>query len=189
MSNREEQIKQFLRLIRARTTENKAALLVLMNANFYGVAFGLLRQEIDSLIKVAYLADNSDARVRKHIRSLVSGERWRHETERGKLVYVTDREMLDKSKSLIGWEKTVYEFGCKLIHLSEFHDYDNIDPISTFFDDQVEEIIGYLKQYHEFEGESLDLNVLIEYLPNVMDKVCANTLGYVSILENRFLSK
>ncbi len=102
MSKMEEQIKQFIRLIRARTIENKSAIQVLINAKFYGVSFGLLRQEIDSLIRVAYLADNSDVRVRKHIRSLVSGQRWRRTTERGKLAYVTDKDMLDNPKYLIG---------------------------------------------------------------------------------------
>jgi len=188
-----EQLAQFCRLIRARTEENRAAVNVLLQARLYSVAFGVLRQEIDSLIRIAYL-DNirhnySPGRARLLIRELVEGDRWTRTTKKGKQANVTDREMLDAYQAAIGWEKIVYDFGCELIHLSKFHDYQNSDPILNLSEDSKIQIRNYLKQYHGFDRNHLTFETLVQYLPNVIDKICDNTLGITSSFEDNLRYK
>lgn len=187
--DRIEQLDQFCRLIKARTKENRQAVNVLVEAELYSVAFGTLRLEIDSLIRVAYLNDisrsNSPARARKLVRDLVEGDRWTRTTKKGKQTNITEREMLNAYRAANGWEKVVYDFGCQLIHLSRFHDYQNLDPISILSEDSKQEVTAYLKQYHAFDGQHLTIDVLIQYLPKVADKVCDNTLGLIESLENK----
>lgn len=193
MTKRIEQLDQFCRLIRARTEENRDAVKVLLKAKLYSVAFGVLRQEIDSLIRIAYLNDirqnYSPARARILIRDLIEGDRWTKTTKKGKQANITDREMLNAYQAAIGWERIVYDFGCQLIHLSKFHDYQNSDPILNLPEDSQIEITNYLKQYHALEENKLTFDILVQYLPNVIDKICDNTLGITSSFEDNLRHK
>ncbi len=193
MTKRIEQLDQFCRLIRARTKENRDAVKVLLEAELYSVAFGVLRQEIDSLIRIAYLNDirqnYSPARARILIRDLVEGDRWTKTTKKGKQANITDREMLNAYQAAIGWERIVYDFGCQLIHLSKFHDYQNSDPILNLSEDSQNEITNYLKQYHALDENNLTFDILVQYLPNVIDKICDNTLGITSSFEDNLRNK
>lgn len=189
MADRDAQIIQFCRLIRARTKENREAVNLLLENRLYSVAFGILRQEIDSLIRVSYLNNisigNSPARARALVRDLVEGDRWQRTTVKGKLVNVTDREMLIAYQRAVGWEKLVYEFGCQLIHLSRFHDYRDSDPIATMEEEDKLEIVGYLRQYHSFQEVSLTFEALVEYLPKIINKICDNTNCITDSFERR----
>ena len=193
MADRKDQLRQFCRLIRARTEENRKAVEVLLNAELYGSAFGTLRQEIDSLIRISYIYNvsksNSPARARVLIRNLVEGDRWTRTSKKGNQVNITDREMLNAHQRAIGWEKMIYEFGCQLIHLSRLHDYKTIDPVSMFTESQKVEIIGYLKNYHDFNETTLTFNGLIQQIPNVMNKICDNTLSITDDFESRLLNQ
>jgi len=193
LTKRIEQLDQFCRLIRARTKENRDAVKVLLEAELYSVAFGVLRQEIDSLIRIAYLNDirqnYSPARARILIRDLVEGDRWTKTTKKGKQANITDREMLNAYQAAIGWERIVYDFGCQLIHLSKFHDYQNSDPILNLSEDSQNEITNYLKQYHALDENNLTFDILVQYLPNVIDKICDNTLGITSSFEDNLRNK
>ncbi|MGJ8562162.1 MAG: hypothetical protein ACSHXY_01305 [Alphaproteobacteria bacterium] len=193
MTKRIDQLEQFCRLIRSRTEENRKAVNVLLDAKLYSVAFGILRQEIDSLIRIAYLENArqnySPARARILIRDLVEGNRWTRTTKKGKQANITDREMLNAYRAAIGWEKIVYDFGCELIHLSKFHDYQNSDPVSNLSEDSKIEITNYLKQYHAFDGNNLTFDTLVQYLPDVIDKVCDNTLAITTSFENKLRNK
>lgn len=193
MPNRDAQVIQFCRLIRARSEENRRSVKLLLKNELYSVAIGVLRQEIDSLIRISYLyeesKDNSPARARKLVRELVEGERWTRNSKKGRPVAITDREMLNAYQNAIGWEKLVYDFGCQLIHLSNFHDYKSVDPILSLPDDVKEEISLYLAQYHGYNGRNLNLDSLVEYLPNVIDKICDNTNTFTEIFEELMLNQ
>ena len=189
LSVRDAQLEQFCRLIRARTLEHRQAVKLLLEKGLYSLAFGTLRQELDSLIRVSYLNDiskkNSPVRARKLVRDLVEGTRWRRPTHKGKLVPVTDREMLNAYSRAIGWEKLVYDFGCQLIHLSNLHDHRETDPVSLMDKQEKLDIIRYLKDFHSFAGTHLTFEILLEYLPMITDKVCDNTECLITEFESR----
>lgn len=87
-------------------------------------AFSLLRQELDSMIRVIYLLAVKDPHERSRlIKATLRGERWKVQTARGKFRDVTDREMVDLAQGLQGWTQSVYRFGCAFVHLSDFHNH------------------------------------------------------------------
>lgn len=123
------------------------------------------------------------------VRDLIEGEQWTRTSKKGNQVRVTDREMLNAHQNAVGWEKIVYEFGCQLIHLSNFHDYEKVDPVLSLTENTKLEIITYLTQYHGFDEGDLNFDSLVKYIPNVIDKICDNTDYFVKEFENIMLGK
>lgn len=92
-------------MIRARSEENRRAMHCFLNP--HGVlspAFSILRQELDSMIRVIYLLQLAHLAERSRlIKSTLQGEKWKVQTPKGKFRDVTDREMIDLSQQLQGW--------------------------------------------------------------------------------------
>ena len=177
----------FCRIVRARTTENQNAFNRLLPSGSLGVAVGLLRQELDSLIRVAYLCDMGSTCHTAHalIDDAVNGEQWTTTTNRGRQRRITDREMVDIASQMGGWVNIIYKFGCGLIHLSNLHDHESNDPFAAAIDPiDTAEIIRYLNQYHSYPDHDIDKQRLVEYLPKVMGKLVDNTNYYLSQIEN-----
>jgi hypothetical protein len=173
---------EFCKTVRDRSKENIEAFNVLLRNGNFGVAIGLLRQEVDSLIRVSYLSElgaNSDE-AKRLIADFVAGKQWYRTSPNGKKQRITDREMVD---SQCGWISLVYSFGCKLIHLSDYHSYTRNDPFLKMEDREKEEIIEYLRYYHHYPYSSISLNLFIDYLPNVMEKILSNSNSYVEQIE------
>lgn len=182
--NKLSDLVQFNRLVRARSQENKSSFEVLMNSGNYSVAIGLLRQEIDTFVRVVYLNEVSEEEAMRLISDLINGRQWRPKgKKRGR---ITDREMVNIAKEYYFWVEIAYNFGCKLIHLSNFHDYENIDPFFKIGRDDKNEIKSYLKSYHGYNYEDLDLNGFLEYLPKVMEKIQGKVDEYRIELKKRF---
>jgi hypothetical protein len=77
------------------------------------VMVGLLRQELDSTVRVMFLLAQRDRSLRARlIEDSVHGRRWRVPTPAGKETLVTDRELIELGESLTGWARNVYRFGC-----------------------------------------------------------------------------
>lgn len=117
--------RNFCTMIRNRSDENRRA-MCLMSAPHpvMSPAFSLLRQELDSMIRVIYLLAVKDPHERSRlIKATLRGERWKVQTARGKFRDVTDREMVDLAQGLQGWTQSVYRFGCAFVHLSDFHNH------------------------------------------------------------------
>ena len=76
---------------------------------WYSITVGILRQELDSMIRVIFLLSQRDHRLRSRLlEQAVSGETWMVPTPNGKLKKVTDREMVDLAQDLQGWTQLVY---------------------------------------------------------------------------------
>jgi hypothetical protein len=76
----------------------------------------VLRQELDSMIRVIYLLSQSDIAFRDElIQASVEGKQW---VAKGTKHRVTDKEMVELANELHGWTESVYRFGCAFIHLS-----------------------------------------------------------------------
>ncbi len=161
---------------KSRSIENQKAFEVLMDNGCYGVAAGLLRQELDTLIRVAYLCDEDiDVEFgRQLIKDSVEGRRWKKINIKGKYVPITDREMVNLAKHLGGWEGYVYDFGCKFIHLSNAHYYEFADPIEDLATEDKDLIISYLKDKHDYPHKELTFELVKPFLPNVMKKITEN---------------
>jgi hypothetical protein len=142
---------------------------------------GVLRQELDSMVRVIFLLSIEDsARRESLVRDAVNGQTWKS-PRKGR---VTDREMVELAERLHGWTRSVYRFGCGFIHLSNLHDYRERDPLHDLSEEDKSDILGHLRQYHGGPAsESPSFDEVARYLPRVFEKVASNLECYLNQLE------
>jgi hypothetical protein len=171
----------FCRLVRARSAENAEAMHLLASAQLWGQTISILRQELDSMIRVIYLLSLSDMSYRQSlIEASVNGRKW---TVKGKNARITDKEMAELAGRLHGWTASVYKFGCAFIHLSDFHDYNSRDPFVRLPANEQNDILHHLRNYHFGPPQaSPTFQDLTPYFPRVLDKISSNLAHYVEQL-------
>jgi hypothetical protein len=147
-----------------------------------GQMVSILRQELDSLVRVVFLLSQADREYREQlIRDSVAGQRWRRRDSHHP---VTDGEMVELTDSLHGWTKSVYSFGCAFIHLSNLHDYEVRDPLEQVPKAERDAILGHLRSYHGGpNGSSPCFGDVVPFLPMVFTKIADNLECYVKDLE------
>lgn len=173
-------IQTFCRQVRARSTENRRAIYAVRDLP--GQMVSILRQELDSLVRVVYLLSQADRRYRSRlIEDSVAGSRWLRLNSRQP---VTDREMVELTDTLHGWTKSVYAFGCAFIHLSNLHDHQVRDPLDRVSDGERSAILQHLCYYHGGpNGPSPRFADVVPLLPMVFTKIADNLECYVKALE------
>jgi hypothetical protein len=177
-----DNLEIFVRQIRERSRENAESLGLLHRENLHANVVSILRQELDSLVRVIFLLSQTDRQYRNSlIADSVGGRTW---TKRGGKGRITDREMVDLSKNLFNWAKNVYEFGCAFIHLSSFHDYATRDPLERIPAAERSTIASYLNYYHLIHlGPDVKFSEILPLLPNVFKKIKDNLECYLKDLE------
>ncbi len=175
-------LEEFCRQIRARSTEYKKAILLLHDNNLPSQVVAILRQELDSMIRVIYLLTITDKEYRAGlVQASVEGNPWKKKNSQHK---ITDREMVDIANQLQGWTESVYKFGCGFIHLSNFHDYKERDPLAMISSGEKDAILKHMRYYH---GGPLNpdpkFSDLVDYLPRVFEKISDNLECYLKELE------
>ena len=142
----------------------------------------VLRQELDSLVRVVFLLAQGDREYRHRlIEDSVSGRRWR---QLDSTKVVTDREMVDLTDRLHGWTRSVYAFGCAFIHLSSFHDHQSRDPLDQVSEAERHAVLEHLRHYHGGpHGASPRFSDIVPYLPMVFTKIADNLECYVKQVE------
>jgi hypothetical protein len=140
-------LQTFCRQIRARSEDHRNAITLLYRERILSQVMAILRQELDSLIRVIYLLSIPDLTYRNQlIKASVEGRKW---TGKEGEKRITDREMVELANKLNGWTKSVYRFGCAFIHLSSFHDYQERDPMDAISDEEKKAILQHMRTYHE----------------------------------------
>lgn len=115
----------FIRILKQRSNENTASILLLHGQGYFGTCVSLLRQELDSLIRVCYLHTLKDnAEIDRLINDTISGVEWEKMGKR-----ITDRKMVNIASQYNHWAPEVYDFGNCFTHLTNFHDYKKKRPI------------------------------------------------------------
>lgn len=173
-------LETFCRQVRARSAENRQAMLALRALP--GQMISVLRQELDSLVRVVFLLAQNERSYRHGlICDSVYGRRWRR---RNSQQPVTDREMVDIADALHGWTRSVYAFGCAFIHLSNLHDHQVRDPLDQITEAERNAILDHLHHYHGGpHGASVRFSDIVPYLPMVFTKIADNLECYVNQLE------
>lgn len=183
-------VRQFLAGGIARSVENAKAFDCLYSSHCYIVCIGLMRQELDTLLRLAFLwrpETDSEIAIELMRRTVTTGKKWSYQ-DNGKTILLTDKKMLEFAHFLGGWEKIAYAFGCKAIHLSDLHGYQISDPFEKADLETKSEIIKYLSIYHGYGENDLIFEGLVEYLPQVMEKISANVNFYYEELNERYLN-
>ena len=180
-------LNDFCSVIRRRSKENQDAMNALLSVGLpLSPAFSILRQELDSMVRVIFLLNNENLEERDiYINDLMKGKKWHFRTENGKFRPIQDRDMVEISTGFQGWVNYVYRFGCAFIHLSNLHYYENDVFSSGLSDDDIADIEHYLYQYHGYNvNEELSLQSIRPYIPNVLDKISSNLEFYLDKLES-----
>jgi hypothetical protein len=173
-------LQTFCRQVRARSAENRQAMAAVRALP--GQMVSILRQELDSLVRVVFLLSQADRQYRSRlIEDSAAGRRWLRLNSRQP---VTDREMVELTDALHGWTKSVYAFGCAFIHLSNLHDHKVRDPLDQIAEEERNAILGHLRSYHGGpNGPSPKFSDVVPLLPMVFTKIADNLECYVKELE------
>jgi uncharacterized protein (DUF1015 family) len=182
----DDKTRIFCDMIRNRSEENQRAMRCFFNT--HGVlspAVSILRQEMDSMIRVIYLLTIKDlAERRRLINSTLEGKKWMVPTSKGKLKILTDRAMIDIAQQLQGWTQSVYRFGCAFIHLSNFHNHLVQNPFDALSEPERQDILSHMRYYHGGPcHDNPDMDELSDYLPQVLEKITDNLRRYLEPLE------
>lgn len=181
---------KFVEIVKSRSKENTDSINLLFEKGIIGNCISILRQELDSFIRVIYLSKLGDMDERKRLMQLtINGEQWNELTINGRLRKITDRDMVNFADILFGYIKYVYKFGCGFIHLSSNHNFNSVNPFKSLSDYDKISIMNYLNQYHNFPLETdLTLDNFKPYLLKVYEKVSSNMLHHLDELrEERIL--
>jgi hypothetical protein len=183
--------EKFCALVLERSREHAEAFerLCQLPAPLIAPCFGILRQELDSMVRVIFLLSITDLDERRQlIQSTLDGSLWQVATQKGKFRRVTDREMVELAQHLQGWTQSVYKFGCAFIHLSNFHNHLAENPFETLSDDERRDVLAHMRFYHG--GPNSDRPTMAdlgEYLPRVFEKVRGNLEYYLEELPKESL--
>lgn len=178
MTNKEK----FCKILRERSDENKKAINLMIQNGLYGQAISILRQELDSMVRVIFLLNEPNLSIRTHfIDQTLNNQKWTLPNSR---TVVTDRNMVDLANTLFGWAQSVYKLGCAFIHLSPMSNYKNGNPFLQLSREEIENIKLHLNDYHGFPlTNGLTMESVTPYLLRVFTKVSDNLKSYIDGLE------
>jgi len=172
----------FIRILTERSNENTASIVTLYNQKLFGTCLSLLRQELDSLIRVCYLHTLSDtSEIERLIDDTINGIEWKKNGNR-----ITDRKMVNIASQYNHWAPEVYDFGNCFTHLTNFHNYKHNDPLKNIDEKGKLTIKQYLSSYHGFPTKKeLTFENVIPYLPKIAEKVSNNLKSYIQHLSSK----
>lgn len=178
---------KFCQILRERSAENISAGQLMFNNRLYGQLISVLRQELDSLVRVVFLL-SKDLHSRQHfISQTLQNTKWTLPNSR---TVITDRNMVDLTDSLHGWTNSVYKLGCAFIHLSPMADYRNSNPFQQLEQAEIMDIKQHLHNYHGFQlSDPLNMDTVKPYLLRVLDKVSSNLECYIEHLQNNRIDR
>ncbi len=90
-------VEIFIRQVLSRSNDHRRAMLVLVEANIPSQMVAILRQELDSMVRVIYLLSQAAPRRIELIEAAVKGEQWRQLSGSAR---VTDKEMVELAQQL-----------------------------------------------------------------------------------------
>jgi hypothetical protein len=176
-----ESIQALCELMRGRSNQNAEAVEALRAHGLYGHVVGVLRQELDTLIRAIFLLSVGDLGERERLaRGIVESGELRKPTG-GR---IQDRQMLELANRLHGWTEYVYKFGCAYLHLSHLHDTGEGDPFRGLIDEERADILSYLRHYHHAPcSDNPTFDDIKPILPSVLRKISSNLDCYIRDLE------
>lgn len=144
----------------------------------------MVRQELDSMIRVIYLLEIEEPSERSRlIEDSINGQHWKRQTEKGKWARITDKDMVDLALERHGWIRQVYEYGCNLIHLSDWHDYQRNDPLNNMSEEERSGLRRKIEDFHDREIGNISFEMLKWHSPYAIDKIASNLECYLKQLE------
>ena len=165
-----DNLDKFCTIVKKRSAENAQSIKLLYENKLYGNCVAILRQELDSMVRVLFLL-SQPINIRKQlIKQTLNNEKWKI----GK-TQIKDFMLVDSICNLHGWARNVYYFGCAFIHLSSYCNYFDEDIFNKVSKTEKDVIKNFMIQYQEFP---VDLDITFEtmqpYILKIFDKINGN---------------
>lgn len=172
-------IQEFCRIVRERSSANEQAMTRL--SDLPGHQVGILRQELDSMLRVIHLRLSDEITRDQIAQDFVAG--------RGFLKAngsrITDAEMLREARLHYGWVTRIYDFGCKFIHLSTAHDFESHDPLDDLRASDRSEIRSFFRDFHGADlAEGFSYRDVLPLIPSIFRKLKDNAAYELQCLES-----
>lgn len=174
-----DEIEKFCNIVKNHSIENSKAINLLYEHKLYGNCISVLRQELDSMVRVLFLLTcNTDLRINL-ITQTLNNEKWNIDRHN-----IKDFQLIQNSLKMHGWAKNVYQFGCAFIHLSIFHYYQEQDPFLKLSQSEIEVIKNFMVQYQEFPANiNITFSSMSPYLLKIFEKINQNLYCHLEDLE------
>lgn len=163
-------LKQFCEIVKKRSEENSKSIKLLYEQKLYGNCISILRQELDSMVRVLFLLSQEQETRQLLIQQTLDNEKWHIGRKQ-----IKDFELINNILKLHGWARNVYMFGCSFIHLSVFHYYSEQDPFETLSIEELKVIKNFMVQYHSFpQYNQINFVTMKPYILDIFDKINSN---------------
>lgn len=161
----------FVNLLKERSSGNNLPLSSLLEQKLYAQAIAILRQDIDSLLRVSYLLTIGDRAERSALmEAVIRGEEWKT----GKKI-IMDTDLATVVFHYNKWISEVFDFGNLFKNISDHHDFTTADPLAGLSSIQKTTMRYYLSTYHQFPYDMrMNFTNVFTYLPKVASKVSSN---------------
>ena len=167
--------KKFYTIIKARSDENEKALALLLEARCYALIGGIIRMELDSLVRVHYFNNTDSKEQNLLLDKFFMGSKWPN----------TDRNMVNYLASSLGGAEHIYDFCCAFIHLSPYHDWASLSDVPSLTIAKRHSIVNEIKeQQNDVWGYDTKLNInddfkfddLLLFAPHIFKKLRGNLM-------------
>jgi len=173
-------INEYKKLVFQRLDENRKSFDLLFSIRHYGNCISIMCQELDQVIKILFLLNSSKEDQKKFIESSINNHKWFVIRNIDKKEYITEEVLETYSETLIGWDKSIYEFGLAFGSLANTFNYGTRDPIKSMGEKDKEKIYQYITEFHNKDfPKNYDLSNLIIELPTILNKISVNLRNYM----------
>lgn len=175
-----DDLDKFCNIVKNRSEENAKTIKLLYENQLYGNCVGILRQELDSMVRVLFLLACEQSQRIMFIKQTLNNEKW-HDGKRT----ITDYLLIKNVLNMCGWARNVYLFGCSFIHLSVSHNYMQEDPFLKLSREELKAIKNFMVQYHNFPQEQdITFITMQPYLLKIFEKINSNLTCHLETLNN-----
>jgi hypothetical protein len=172
---------EYKKMISNRLDENMKSFNLLFDLKHYGNCISIMCQELDQIVRLLYLINISPDYRKQLISSSINNQKWHITHVDNQKEYITDEILLDFSKMLNGWEKSIIEFGYLFKSISVNYNYGLRDPIKSMTDPDRLKLYVYIQEYHSSSfPKQFSTDEIIPILPMIMKLIGENMNNYLS---------
>jgi hypothetical protein len=176
-------VEEYKKLVNHRLDENMKSFNLLFGIQHYGNCISIMCQELDQIMKLLYLLNKDKNEQKNFIEASIDNHKWFTVDSDNKKRYVTDEDLINFSNSIVGWDKSIYEFGLAFSSLNNSFNYGSKDPIKSMNEFDREKLYSYIREYHKSNfPKDFTLDDLIPILPMIFELISINLQCYMKKL-------
>jgi hypothetical protein len=177
------QITEYKKLVTHRLEENLKSFKLLFGINHYGNCISIMCQELDQIIRLLYLLNQRKEEQIQFMESSINSHRWYLVNQDHTKKYITDEDIIEYSKELRGWDKSIYEFGIAFDCLSNNFNYGSKNPIKSMNEIDRKKLSDYIIEYHKADfPDEFTIDDLIPILPSIIKLISEKLTIYLERL-------